>query len=154
MNKLILLAVLAVFGLTGCATDGEKAFGAAHESASKSGIEKAKAWAEVEKTKYAAIGSAAMRCESDACRAAAMMATTAVSSKSEAPENKQLQIAAYQDPALQAARIVKDGVLGFFGIRARLGENFLNAIRPAADASAAREALRMGDFYTDTTTAK
>jgi hypothetical protein len=55
---------------------------------------------------------------------------------------------------LEAAKLVKDGVLGFFGIRARLGEAVLNAVRPAADTETAREVLRMGDIFTDTTTAK
>jgi hypothetical protein len=55
---------------------------------------------------------------------------------------------------LEAAKLVKDGVLGFFGIRARLGEAVLNAVRPAADTETAREVLRMGDFFTETTTSK
>jgi hypothetical protein len=154
MKKLLLSLALAIVILTGCASGGAKSFSDAHESVSKSSVEKTKGWVEVEKTKYAAIGSAALKCESDACRMGMAMAVTAVSGKSEPLDNKQPTIVAPVDPAIEVLKIAKDGVLGFFGMRLRLGESFLNAIRPGADAKAASEVLRMGDVISETTIAK
>ena len=65
MKKLAILAV-AVAALSGCAT-GHQSYSDAHESASKRGIEEAKARAESEKNLALAMASAAQKCATDSC---------------------------------------------------------------------------------------
>ena len=122
-----LLAVLAVIALAGCASGGNQAYTAAHESASKRGIAEATAITKARETEALASASAVKSCESDLCRVAVMgfanmrqmMAKDAVSS---APA-----IIAPVDPVMRIAEKVLDAAvvvtLGKFGLDGKLSDN-------------------------------
>lgn len=127
MKKLLLSVVLAVVALTGCASGGAKSFSDAHESASKSSIEKSKARAEVQKTKYMALASTAKLCKTGECALGMALAITAVSGNDEMQEDAQPAIVAPVDPAVYIGGKLVDAAvavtLGKFGLDGKLSDN-------------------------------
>lgn len=122
-----LLTVLAVIALAGCASGGNQAYQAAHESASKRGIAESQAITKARETEALASASAVKSCESDLCRVAVMgfanmrqmMAKDVVSA---APA-----IVAPIDPAMKIGEKLIDAAvavtLGKFGLDGKLSDN-------------------------------
>ena len=126
MKVLIAVVLFAGFA-TGCASGGNQAYQAAHESASKRGIAESQAITKARETEALASASAVKSCESDLCRVAVMgfanmrqmMAKDAVSA---APV-----ITAPVDPAMKIGEKLIDAAvavtLGKFGLDGKLSDN-------------------------------
>lgn len=128
MKKLFLTIVLTVLAvLSGCSTAPHTAFSAAHESASKRGIEEAKAAMQARETEARAATSAANNCDSDLCRVAIMGYANMRQMMAKQVESVAPNIVAPVDPALRIAEKLIDGVvtgtLAKFGLDGKLSDN-------------------------------
>ena len=137
-----LLTVLAVIALAGCASGGNQAYQAAHESASKRGIAEATARADADKTLALAVASAAKGCESDVCRMGAML--TFANMKAAAGAAIQSAAPVIQAPVNEALEFAKILVPAAVGIHANyLGAvlGIVNSTKGASDKDVASNAL-------------
>lgn len=134
MKKLLLLSVFAVVALAGCASGGNQAYQAAHESASKRGIAEATARADADKTLALAVASAAKSCESDVCRMGAMLtfanmkAAAGAAIQSAAPV-----IAAPINEALEWAKVLVPGAITLHANHLGAVLGIVNSTKGAAD---------------------
>lgn len=114
MKKLFLTLVLTALAvLSGCSTAPHKAFSEAHESASKRGIEEAKAAMQARETEAKASTSAANNCESDLCRVAIMGYANMRQMMSKDAVSAAPVIAAPVDPALRITEKLIDKASDF-----------------------------------------
>ena len=153
--KKLLLALTTVVILAGCASGGNQAYQAAHDSASKRGIAEANARVDSEKTLAMAAASIGKSCADDTCRMGALMtlaslkAATGAAIQSAAPV-----IQAPVNEALEWAKVIVGGATSLYGIRVNGAISLVNATRGAANIDAAKAGLDALDVYRDTTTAK
>ena len=156
MKKLyILIAMMASVALTGCATGSNEAYAKAHEAAAARGMAEVAAKADAEKVIAMAIASSAKGCETDACRMGAMMSFASIKAQANAiVQSTAPAIAAPVNEALAWGKLLVDGGLGFFGIRADLAKYGIGASRTisAADKDVIREGMSYGNIINDNTT--
>ena len=129
-----LLTVLAVIALAGCASGGNQAYQAAHESASKRGIAEATARADADKTLALAVASAAKGCESDVCRMGAML--TFANMKAAAGAAIQSAAPVIQAPVnevLEFAKILVPAAVGMHANHLGAVLGIVNSTKGAAD---------------------
>lgn len=132
--KKLLLALTTVVILTGCASGGNQAYQAAHESASKRAIVEAQARADADKTLALAVASAAKSCESDVCRMGAMLtfanmkAAAGAAIQSAAPV-----IAAPVNEALEWAKVLVPGAITMHANHLGAVLGIVNSTKGAAD---------------------
>jgi hypothetical protein len=140
MKKLI--ALFAVIALSGCATGGNQAYTAAHEAASKRGIAEAQARAESDKTLALAVASAAKSCESDICRAMAMLTFANMKAAAgSAIQSAAPAIAAPVNEALEFAKILVPAATGAYTAYLGTALGIVNSTKGAADKDVAGNAL-------------
>lgn len=140
--KALFLTLLAVLALAGCANGGNQAYQAAHESASKRGIEEAKARADSDKTLALAVASAAKGCESDVCRMGAML--TFANMKAAAGAVVQSAAPVIQAPvneALEWAKVLVPGAITMHANHLGAVLGIVNSTKGAADKDVAGGAL-------------
>lgn len=140
MRKLI--ALLAAIALAGCASGGNQAYTAAHESASKRGIAEANARAEADKTLALAVASAAKGCESDVCRMGAML--TFANMKAAAGAAIQSAAPVIQAPvneALEWAKILVPGAITMHANHLGAVLGIVNSTKGASDTDTANNAI-------------
>jgi len=127
MKALFLTLVLSLAALTGCATAPHEAFSKAHESASKRGIEEAKAAAQARETEARSALSAANNCDSDLCRVAIMGYANMRQMMAKQIESIAPVIVPPVDPALALGGKLIDAAvavtLGKFGLDGKLSDN-------------------------------
>lgn len=155
MKKILLtLLVLLSFLLTGCAgMGGNDAYAAAHKSAADGRMAEANARAQSEQTLALAAASAAKGCESDLCRAMAMMTFGNMrSSASNLLQTAAPAIAAPVNEALEVFKEVGKTALGLYGIRINGALGLVNATKGAADIDATKAGIGALDLITTTTT--
>lgn len=134
MKKLLLSLTLTVVALTGCASGGNQAYQAAHESAAKRGIVEAQARSDADKTMALAVASAAKSCESDVCRMGAMLtfanmkATAGAAIQSAAPV-----IQAPVNEALEWAKVLVPGAITMHANHLGAVLGIVNSTKGAAD---------------------
>ena len=98
--------------LAGCASGGNQAYQAAHESASKRGIVEAQARADAEKTLAMAAASIGKSCQEDVCRMGAMMTLSALKAAATAAiQSAAPVIQAPVNEALEWAKILVPGAI-------------------------------------------
>lgn len=153
LTKLI-PAVLAVVSLTGCASGANQAYQAAHDAASKRGVAEAASRAEIEKTKYLALASAAKACTTGECALGMALAMTAIGSRSEAASSAAPAIAPPTNEFLDGFKAVAQTALGLYGIRVNGAISLVNATRGAANSDAAAAGLNALDVYRSDTVNK
>ena len=137
-----LLAVLAAIALAGCASGGNQAYTAAHESASKRGIAEATARADADKTLALAVASAAKGCESDVCRMGAML--TFANMKAAAGAAIQSAAPVIQAPvneALEWAKILVPGAITMHANHLGAVLGIVNSTKGASDTDTANNAI-------------
>ena len=140
MRKLI--ALLAAIALAGCASGGNQAYTAAHESASKRGIAEANARAEADKTLALAVASAAKGCESDVCRMGAML--TFANMKAAAGAAIQSAAPVIQAPvneALEWGKLIVPAVVGMHANHLGAVLGLVNSTKGAADKEIANSGI-------------
>lgn len=143
-----LLALFTVIALTGCASGGNQAYQAAHDSASKRGIAEANARVDAEKTLAMAAASIGKSCADDTCRMGALM--TLANLKAAAGAAIQSAAPVIQAPvneALEWARVIVGGATSLYGIRVNGAISLVNTTRGAADGDAAKAGLDALDVY-------
>lgn len=151
--KLLLIAI--VLSLTGCASGGNKAYQAAHDSASKRGIAEAQARQKADETLSLAVASVGKSCADDTCRMGAFMTLANLKAASGAAiQSAAPVIAAPVNEALEWAKVIVGGATSLYSLRINGALGLVNATRGAADIDAAKAGLDMLDVYRDTTTAK
>lgn len=134
MKKLLSSLTLSILALTGCASGGNQAYQAAHDSAAKRGIVEAQARADADKTLALAVASAAKSCESDVCRMGAMLtfanmkAAAGAAIQSAAPA-----IAAPVNEALEWAKILVPSVVAVHANQWAGVLGAINSTKGAAD---------------------
>lgn len=154
ITKLI-AAVIAALWLSGCATGGNQAYQAAHDSASKRGIAEVQSRQKAEETLALAVASVGKSCENDVCRMGAML--TFANMKNAAGAAIQSAAPVIQAPVnevLEWAKVIVGGATSLYGIRVNGAISLVNATRGAADIDAAKAGLDALDVYRNTTTAK
>lgn len=126
-KTLLTLALATLTVLTGCTTAPHEAFSKAHESASKRGIEEAKAASQAREVEARASVSAASACESDLCRVAIMGYANMRQMMAKQVESIAPNIVAPVDPALALGGKLIDAAvavtLGKFGLDGKLSDN-------------------------------
>lgn len=141
-----------VLMLSGCAgMGGNEAYSSAHKSAAEGRIAEVTARAKAEETLAMAAASVAKGCESDMCRAMAMM--TFSNMRQVAGNAVATAAPVIAAPVNEMAEVFKDvtkTALGLYGIRVGGAVSLVNATRGAADAGAAGGGLKALDIYTTT----
>jgi hypothetical protein len=129
-----LLALFAVVALAGCATGGNQAYTAAHESASKRGIAEAQARADSDKTLALAVASAGKGCVEDMCRGMAMMALMSMKAAAGAAiQSAAPVIQAPVNEALEFAKILVPAAVGMHANHLGAVIGIVNSTKGAAD---------------------
>lgn len=134
MKRLLIAAAVAAL-TTGCAATGDYAHYAS--------IHKERAITEA--ARYDALANVARHSNDATTRALAAMALGIGNAAASAKE----AVAAPANDALEWGKLAAQTVLGAYGLRVNLGKYAIDASRGAADKDTTREALRMGDVYTD-----
>lgn len=141
MKVLIAVILFSIFA-TGCASGGNQAYQAAHESASKRGIAEAQARQKADETLALAVASAAKGCESDVCRMGAML--TFANMKAAAGTAIQSAAPVIQAPvneALEWAKILVPGAITMHANHLGAVLGIVNSTKGAADKDVAGNAL-------------
>lgn len=137
-----LLTVLAVIALAGCASGGNQAYTAAHESASKRGIAEVQARADADKTLAMAVASTGKACTEDMCRGMAMMALMSMKAAAGAAiQSAAPVIQAPVNEALEWAKVLVPAVGGAYNAYLGTVMGIVNSTKGAADADTANNAL-------------
>lgn len=139
MKALFLTIVIA---LAGCASGGNQAYQAAHESASKRGIAEAQARQKADETLALAVASAAKTCESDVCRMGAML--TFANMKAAAGAAIQSAAPVIQAPvneALEWAKILVPGAITAHANHLGAVVGIVNSTKGAADKDVAAQGI-------------
>ena len=132
--KKLLLALTTVVILAGCASGGNQAYQAAHESASKRGIAEAQARADAEKTLAMAAASIGKSCQEDVCRMGAMMTLSALKSAATAAiQSAGPVIAAPVNEALEWAKVLVPGAITLHANHLGAVLGIVNSTKGAAD---------------------
>lgn len=130
--KLTVFAIISLF-LAGCATgESFKAFGTAHESASKRGVQEAKSNAEVRTAEALASVTATNKCVTDACVIAVMGFASMKQMMAKNIESTAPAIAAPVDPAARIIEKVIDKTADIVQSRFNLTKELVNMGRSAA----------------------
>jgi hypothetical protein len=133
LYKFALLA--ATLAAAGCATGDYAQYASIHKER-----------AITEAARYDALANVARHSNDPTTRALAAMALGIGSAGASAKE----AIAAPVNEGLEWAKLGAQTFLGGYGLRVNLGKFAIDASRGAADKDTTREALRMGDIYTNT----
>lgn len=145
-------AIVLMVMLSGCAgMGGNEAYAAAHKSSADSRIAETNARAKAEETLALSAASAAMGCESDLCRAMAMM--TFSNMRQVAGNAVQTAAPAIAAPINEVAEVFKDitkTALGLYSIRVGGAVSLVNATRGPADANATGAGIKALDIYSTT----
>jgi hypothetical protein len=139
---------LAILGMTGCATNGNDAFVAAHRSQAEARSNEAGAKAKVEFERVNAISEIAKTCQDVGCKAMAMMSITyAGQSQTSAPATAPAPvIAAPVNEFADGLKFATKSLIEGYGLRLNFAAKVVDAMRGPSDKDVARDALGVVDI--------
>lgn len=145
--SVIFITLFATLFVAGCATNGNDAFVAAHQSQAAARSNEAGAKAKVEEARVNAISDIAKTCQDVGCKAMAMMSITyAGQGQASAPAQQQPVIAAPVNEVIDGLKFVAKTVLQGYGLRLDFAGKVVDAMKGPSDKDVARDALGVVDI--------
>jgi hypothetical protein len=145
-NALIFIALVATLFVAGCATNGNDAFVAAHQSQAAARSNEAGAKAKVETERVNAISEIAKTCQDVGCKAMAMMSITYANQLQTSAPVAAPAIAAPVNEFVDGLKSVAKTALQAYGLRLDFAGKVVEAMKGPSDKDVARDALGVVDI--------
>lgn len=142
----IFIVSLAILFVAGCATSGNDAFVAAHQSQAAARSNEAGAKAKVETERVNAISEIAKTCQDVGCKAMAMMSITYAGQAQTSAPAPALAIAAPVNEFVDGLKSVAKTALQAYGLRLDFAGKVVDAMKGPSDKDVARDALGVVDI--------